>query len=181
MVKTISLPRGQTMHLAFKILFPLQHSLQSLTDSDETSFGWSCPFNKNCPISWSKPFHCLGDKQCISHSKFCSHFNIPFNPEPIATKLASDGPVPLFDFSVKENIESSGDLVDEIGIENGPHPLLGNFLNDQGRFFCPFPTCSCAVSSPTSKGWANTSSVLNHLKSQHKNESNCLNLHIFDS
>ena len=60
------------------------------------------------------------------------------------------------------------------------HPLLGDFLNDQkGRFFCPFPTCSCAVSNTTSKGWANTSSVLNHLKSQHKNEFNCLPLHIF--
>ena len=82
-------------------------SFQTLTSSDSNfdekfalhffmdCFEWKLEMlQKNCPISWSKPFHCLGDKQCISHSKFCSHFNIPFNPEPIATKLASDGPVP---------------------------------------------------------------------------------------
>ena len=38
---------------------------------------WKC-YNKKCPISWSKPFHCQGYKECMPHTKFCSHFNVPF-------------------------------------------------------------------------------------------------------
>ena len=36
---------------------------------------WKC-YNKQCPISWSEPFHCQGDKRCISYQSsvriFCS-------------------------------------------------------------------------------------------------------------
>ena len=149
---------------------------------------WKC-YNKKCPISWSKPFHCQGDKECISHAKFCSHFNVPFMP--IQTQTFET--IPLFDFgtgqpeqlhenfqtkTIQNKTESSEKNVcdDHIALEVS----LGDFNNEEGRFFCPFSSCSHSVEQNLNKGWANISSVLNHLNSQHKGETKFLPRHFYE-
>ena len=58
---------------------------------------WRC-YNKQCQISWSEPFHCQGDKRCISYQKFCEYFNIPFisvASEPKKPALANERPMKI--------------------------------------------------------------------------------------
>ena len=101
--------------------------------------------------------------------------------------------IPLFDFGIgkpeqlRENFqtktiqnktESSEKNVcdDHIALEVS----LGDFNNEEGRFFCPFSSCSHSVEQNLNKGWANISSVLNHLNSQHKGETKFLPRHFYE-
>ena len=36
---------------------------------------WRC-YNKNCPINWSEPFHCQGDKECILFVNISTYLHI---------------------------------------------------------------------------------------------------------
>ena len=69
----------------------------------------------------------------------------------------------------KETNLDSVEVISECAGNNDAYQYsFGNFLNNEGRFYCPFPSCACSVSHSDSKGWANVSSILNHLKSHHK-------------